>query len=166
MCSSFQQWIFSTSLSRRSQAAFPQWHLGVDIEPTTCFHLDAQENLCPLIFIQCHSAGTEVDSWEEGLWNWNCRPSPQEWVGRGERVFFPYLFLLRGCKVGSLWLFRYGLFNIIEFYFCFSIIFPLKIGTFTVHFISDANIHVYWCWLMLGRIWPDIISVGGFSRSK
>lgn len=51
MCSSFQQWIFSTSLSRRFQAAFPQWreHLGVNIEPTVCFHVDAQVNLCSAI---------------------------------------------------------------------------------------------------------------------
>lgn len=61
MCSSFQQWIFSTSLSRRFQAAFPQWreHLGVNIEPTVCFHVDAQVNLCPAISVQCLSARTE-----------------------------------------------------------------------------------------------------------
>lgn len=36
-----------------------------------------------------------------------------------------------------------ALFNIIEIYFYISVIFPFKMGTFSVHLISNANIHVY-----------------------
>lgn len=98
-----------------------------------------------------YSARAEEELWEKYFSNWNCQAQPLR-MGWG-RGFY---------KVECLWLLNYGLFNIIELFFFFSVNFPFKMGIFYVHLTLNANIHVYWCWLVLGRIWPDSISSGRF----
>lgn len=70
------------------------------------------------------------------------RPRPQEY-GVGRNVLSPVCSCFGDRKLNLHDYSIMALFNIMEFYFYINVIFPFKMGTFNVHLISNANIHVY-----------------------
>lgn len=69
-------------------------------------------------------------------------PRPQEY-GVGKKVLSAVCSCFGDIKLNLHDYSVMALFNIIEIYFYISVIFPFKMGTFSVHLISNANIHVY-----------------------